>query len=66
MLVEINFLKVIDVNDENVDIDSFRTMLKFVYNAYENVDMNGESALGVLYIGKCYLYDIFCTFNPNF
>ena len=32
-------------------IDALRTTLLFIYNAYKNVELTGESALGVLYIG---------------
>ena len=34
-----------------VEIDAFKTMLFFIYNAYKNVILTSESALTVLYIG---------------
>ena len=41
----------IEVKDEMVEIDALKTTLRFIYNAYKNVELTGESALSVLYIG---------------
>ena len=40
-----------EVNDEQVDIDAFKTALLFVYNGYKNVVLTSESVQAVLYIG---------------
>ena len=45
-------IKVIEVNDPKVEIDAFKTALLFIYNAYKNVELTGDSALAVLYIGN--------------
>ena len=39
------------VNDEQVDIDAFRTALLFIYNGYKNVFLTTETVQAVLYIG---------------
>ena len=39
------------MKDERVEIDAFRIVLLFIYNAYKNVELTGDSALAVLYIG---------------
>ena len=49
------------MTDKNVDIDAFATTLRFIYNGYKNVELTGDSALAVLYIGK-----IFDFFFANF
>ena len=42
-----------EVNDEMVEIEAFKTTLLFIYNTYKtkNVELTGDSALAVLYIG---------------
>ena len=34
-----------------VEIDALKTTLLFIYSTYKNVELTGESALPVLYIG---------------
>ena len=41
----------IEVKDERVEIDALKTALLSIYNAYRKVELTGESALAVLYIG---------------
>ena len=41
----------IEIKDERVEIDALKTVLLFIYNAYRKVELTGESALAVLYIG---------------
>ena len=41
----------IEVKDERVEIDALKTALLFIYNAYKKMELTGESALAVLYIG---------------
>ena len=41
----------IEIKDERVEIDALKTALLFIYNAYRKVELTGESALAVLYIG---------------
>ena len=44
-----------------VEIDAFKTMLTFSYNAYKNVILTSKSALAVLYIG-IWITSIFVVF----
>ena len=41
----------IEIKDERVEVDALKTALLFIYNAYRKVELTGESALAVLYIG---------------
>lgn len=47
--------QVVEVNDDWIEVDAFKTTLRFIYSAYKNVELTGESALAVLYIGKHWL-----------
>ena len=51
----------IEVKDERVEIDALKTALLFIYNAYKKVELTGESALAVLYIGIIKKYCIIAT-----
>ena len=45
----------IEVKDEKVEIDALKKTFLFIYNAYKNVELTGESALAVLYIGMVFI-----------
>ena len=44
-------IKVVEVKDGMVEIDAFKTMILFCNSAFKNINLTGDLALPVLYIG---------------
>lgn len=51
IISHLSTFKVIEMKDEKIEIDAFKIALLFIYNAYKGVELTGETALSVLYIG---------------
>ena len=52
-------IKVVEIKDEMVEIDAFKTMILFCNNSCKNVRLTGDSALPVLYIGIAFFLPLF-------